>query len=82
MTVLINTQAWVVEYDARHLWVTKRETAMTLPIAGTSLVKMVRDCLKTHTPDRVAETCSRLLGPNAEWVRLYKAMPAFEVANG
>lgn len=76
MAVIINSQKWHVEFSEQLLWITSRETGLTLTVQGQGLAKQVRDSLKTHTPDKVAEVFSRILGPKAQWVKLYKRLPA------
>lgn len=81
MAVLINTPKWHVEFGESLLWVTSRVTGLTLAVQGQGLSGQVRACLKTHSPDRVAETFSRIYGPNANWVKLYKRLPELPSAD-
>ena len=77
MKRLIDTAHWLLEMDTRtHMSITNRMTGETAIITGKRLVGDVRDCLKTHDPDRVAETYARMAtAVGATWSRVYKRVP-------
>lgn len=76
MTVLIDTDKWLVEYEARHLFITNRETGLSATMQGTRIASDVRSCLRTHTPDRVAQCYAQIADSvKCEWARHYKRLP-------
>lgn len=75
MATLIDTPTWLAEHEARHLFLTDRRTGLTACMQGP-LMREVRDCLRTHGPDRVAETYKRLADyAGCEWLPVYKEVP-------
>lgn len=72
---LIDSPRWLVEHESGLLWLTDRSTGLTAALKGP-LVREVRDCLRTHPPDRVAETYKRLADyAGCPWQPIYKRIP-------
>lgn len=77
MTTLIDTENWLLEMDTRtHLSITNRMTGLSAMITGKRVAGSVRDCLKTHAPDKVAATYARIADSiGAPWQAVYKRVP-------
>lgn len=76
MAVLIDSPAWLVEFESRCLFVTNRETGLSATLQGARIAGDVRDCLKTHAPDKVAACYARIADSlKCEWQKHYKRLP-------
>lgn len=60
MTVLASTADHLVEFEAGILTITRRSDGHAVSLTGKGIAGHFRDCLKTHTPERVVETWIRL----------------------
>ncbi len=73
MTVLANTKHYLVEYDQSPvalLSIVHVESGKAVSLTGKRVAGEFRDCLKTHTADRVIETFIKLGGN--DWRPMYK----------
>lgn len=76
MTALIDTAKWLVEFESRCLFVTDRESGLSATLTGKGIAGDVRDCLKTHTPDKVGACYARIANSlKCDWQRHYKRLP-------
>lgn len=72
MTILAETENNLVEYEHGVLTITDLATGHALAATGKRIAGDFRDCLKTHSPERVTATYIRLLrGRGIEWEPLY-----------
>lgn len=78
MDPIINTAAWLMEKDAANtVSLTNRETGLTLMLQGRGIIGGIKDALKTHSPDKVAAVYAKAGHDPADWVKVYKIVPAF-----
>ena len=72
-TVLAATPEYLAEYQraGRLLTIARRSDGHAVALTGPSVAGDFRDCLRTHTPERVCETFAAIAG--ADWHPLYKA---------
>lgn len=71
MTILANTAEYLVEFEARILTIARRTDGHCVALSGRGIAGDFRDCLKTHSPERVIETYLRLCR-GIPWEPLYK----------
>lgn len=75
MTVIADNENYLVEYEAKMMSITSRETGLTISFTGARIAGDFRDCLKTHPIDRVVQTYVRMASKFAKWERMYKRLP-------
>lgn len=75
-TVLAATAEYLVEYAGGMLTIARRSDGHCIAFTGRRVAGEFRDCLKTHSPERVI-ACYIRMAPGA-WAPLYKpeGMPA------
>ena len=67
MTVLASTADHLVEFEAGMLIIHRRSDERHMALTGKGIAGQFRDCLKTHTPEKVISTFTRIAGPNPTW---------------
>ncbi|WP_419902091.1 hypothetical protein [Kiloniella sp.] len=72
MTILAETQDYLVEYETGLLTIARYSDGHCIGFKGRRVAGEFRDCLKTHSPERVVETFIKAAGPNPKWGPLYK----------
>lgn len=71
MTVLAQTESHLVEFEFGVLTIARYSDGHCLMLKGRGIAGHFRDCLKTHSPQRVTETFIRMCR-GQEWQPLYK----------
>lgn len=72
MTVLAQTDDYLVEYERPLLTIARFSDGHCLGFEGKRVAGEFRGCLKTHPAERVIETYIRMVGPQPNWEPLYK----------
>ena len=70
MTVLAKTADHLVEFENGMLTIARYSDGHCVGLTGKGIAGQFRDCLKTHTPERVVEVFLKIV-PNAMWQPLY-----------
>lgn len=77
MTTLAETPYYLVEYDQwaghRLLGITDKFTGLCKTMTSDRIAGEFRDCLRTHSPERVIQTYLRLAA-NLPWEPTYKPL--------
>lgn len=67
MTILASTDEHVVEHESGVFSIMRRADNMALHMEGRRIVGDFRDCLKTHSPERVIATYIRMGEQVTSW---------------
>jgi hypothetical protein len=70
VTILAKTQDHLVEFESGMLTIARYTDGHCIGLAGKGIAGQFRECLKTHTPERVIATFLRM-DPKATWQPLY-----------
>lgn len=70
MTILASTPDYLVEFEAGMLTIARRVDGHCVAMRGRGIAGDFRDCLKTHSPERVIQTYLRIC-PRPVWSPLY-----------
>jgi hypothetical protein len=71
MTILAITEDYLVEYESGLLTISRYTDGYCLGFSGRRVAGEFRDCLKTHTADKVIETYIKI-ARGAQWEPMYK----------
>jgi hypothetical protein len=72
-TTLTETDDYRVEYESKMLSIVHKASGQAVSLTGKRIAGDFRDCLQTHTPDRVIRTYMRLAkSAGANWQPMYK----------
>ena len=77
MTILADTPEHLVEFESGLLTIARRTDGHCVALNGRGIAGQFRDCLRTHSPERVVQTFLRI-ARGQEWQPLYNParMPA------
>lgn len=71
MTILAETKDYLVEFEARLLTISRYSDGHCKGYSGKRVAGEFRDCLKTHTPERVIDLYLKMFR-GQDWQPLYK----------
>lgn len=73
MTILASSAEYIAEYDCGVLFIHRKSDDRHIALEGRRIAGNFRDCLATHSPERVIQTFIRMAGPKVAWREpLYK----------
>lgn len=72
MTILARTDDYCAEYESGLLTIVRRTDGAFKAFSGRRVAGEFRDCLKTHTPERVFEVWIKMFPQDGWTLGMYK----------